>query len=141
MTIHNHCNLCGKEITVLSRWNDINHRCDECREKTYQGHIINIFGNKRFCIFCGKGIIGPAKYCCNPRRLKKVSQYLIKKYPGKIEIISECSCENDKKYLHHPAHTDPFIVMKLCRTCHYYEHNPQMRKNGKNETKQKKIKN
>lgn len=135
MTIHNYCNLCGKEIIAINSRNEMNHRCNECRDKTYNDHIINLFGNKRFCVFCGKEIIGPSKHCCNPRGITKVTRYLMKKYPGKIKIVFECICKTDKKYFHHPSHTEPFIVMKLCRSCHYYEHNPQMRKNGKSEVK------
>ena len=67
-------------------------------------------------------------YCneCKPntaiQNAKKEACRLANRYPGLVKIIYECSCDQEKKSLHHYDYTRPYEVLKLCYPCHAKEH-------------------
>lgn len=53
---------------------------------------------------------------------KIMAQRLVYNHPDRINIISECPCNNTNKVYHHFDYSKPYDVIKLCLVCHKAEH-------------------
>lgn len=104
--------------------------CPDCWEKVFYGkrpttkHV--------FCVFCGDKIefkrrFPHIRYCekCEllVRTPKKYAYSMNKRYPEKIKVIYECGCGTNRKINHHPNYQQPFLVERLCFSCHGRAHN------------------
>ena len=55
--------------------------------------------------------------------LKYKAHLEVLKNKDKVCILYECACvTNTTKHLHHPDYSQPFLVVKLCPSCHFKEH-------------------
>ena len=53
---------------------------------------------------------------------KQKAKYLAGRYPERLIIKGECSCDVKKKQKHHPDYSKPFEVVMLCSNCHGAQH-------------------
>ncbi len=119
---HHYCDLCGKKISTVNKYGSENKRCDKCYKLFFASPIKNVYGNMRVCVYCGKSIIGPPNFCCNPLRVHAKSLMLMRQHPKKIKVLRTCKCKAKRKIRHHPDHIRPYDVMVLCGSCHSKEH-------------------
>lgn len=131
-----YCHYCRTEIKDVTNNGEIipklfsrNCFCDECWEKCFKQ--IRPANQFVFCVFCGEKIkkgkkFPSVRYCVNCESLTKTpKQYaysLNRKYPDKVKIVYECPCNVVKKVKHHPDYQEPFIIEKICHSCHMAAH-------------------
>ena len=47
---------------------------------------------------------------------------MVRHSPELVMCPYECSCDISHKEMHHPDYSQPYLVVKLCRSCHAAEH-------------------
>jgi len=82
------------------------------QRKTKAGKIVTVHTHTSLCEHC------PPPEIFN---LTDWANRLCSRYPERIVVLSECSCDA-KKINHHPSYKKPFEIMKICRVCHKAEH-------------------
>ena len=50
------------------------------------------------------------------------AQYLVHRFPTRVQVLYECPCEKDRKEKHHFDYARPYEVLLLCEKCHKAEH-------------------
>lgn len=136
-----YCNRCRTEFKPFKPCEILDDHVKDFCPRCYFGDRRKSFKNKdTYCIYCGdvlpkykythstgKTIITSARsrYCKNCIQLhggKNMAHIAVKKYPEDIIVLYEHPCKSKMKINHHPDYNKPLEVVKMCRSCHVFEH-------------------